>query len=415
MNMQPSMSRPPIMSERRVGLLGALFAAIGPVSMSLYTPAMPEIVTAFGTTEAAVKMSLSLYFAGFAFAQLFCGPISDGVGRRPVTVAFMTIYTGASILAVTAWNIDVLILARFLQGIGAAVGVAMSRAIVRDLFEHEQSARIMNMIGIILAVGPAAAPTIGGVTMELAGWHAIFLVMAVAGIGIALAAIFLLRETVERDLSRIRPRQLLRNYVLLVSTPYFMTASLMNAGATGALYALATILPFVLMGPIALTPTQFGASMTIQSFSYLFGSLALRFLMPRFGAFRLVPVGLVVMACGATAMALVPHIFEPGFLLVMAPVGVYAFGIAFITAAMTTAAMAPFPRNAGSAAAMIGFMQMGAGLLGGTVAALIGDPVLAFTTVVPCLALMSIVSWLIWRRLPEPEMATPVSQPVVLE
>jgi DHA1 family bicyclomycin/chloramphenicol resistance-like MFS transporter len=291
----------------------------------------------------------------------------------------------------------------------------MSRAIVRDLFEHEQSARIMNMIGIILAVGPAAAPTIGGVTMELAGWHAIFLVMAVAGIGIALAAIFLLRETVERDLSRIRPRQLLRNYVLLVSTPYFMTASLMNAGATGALYALATILPFVLMGPIALTPTQFGASMTIQSFSYLFGSLALRFLMPRFGAFRLVPVGLVVMACGATAMALVPHIFEPGFLLVMAPVGVYAFGIAFITAAMTTAAMAPFPRNAGSAAAMIGFMQMGAGLLGGTVAALIGDPVLAFTTVVPCLALMSIVSWLIWRRLPAPEMATPVSQPVVLE
>ena len=414
MNMQTATAKP-LMSERRVGLLGALFAAIGPVSMSLYTPAMPEIVTAFGTTDAAVKMSLSLYFAGFALAQLFCGPISDGVGRRPVTVAFMMIYTASSILAVLAWDIQVLILARFLQGVGAAVGVAMSRAIVRDRFAQEQSARIMNMIGSILAVGPAAAPTVGGITMELAGWHAIFLIMVVAGIVIALAAIFALRETVTRDLSRIRPMSLIRNYANLLTTPYFVTSSLMNAGATGALYALATILPFVLMGPVGLTPTQFGMSMLVQSLSYLSGSLALRFLMPRFGSFRLVPVGLVLMGGGAASMAVLLHVYEPTFLNVMGPVGVYAFGIAFITAAMTTAAMAPFPRNAGSAAAMIGFMQMGAGLLGGAVAALIGDPVLALTTVTPCLGLMSIVSWFIWRRLPEPEAATRVIEPVVLE
>ena len=89
-------SAPPVMTERRVTMLGALLVAVGPISMALYTPAMPEIVRAFGTTEAAVKLTLSLYFAGFAFAQLFCGPLSDGFGRRPVTNGFMLIYLAAT-------------------------------------------------------------------------------------------------------------------------------------------------------------------------------------------------------------------------------------------------------------------------------------------------------------------------------
>jgi len=402
MNMQAAVAPKPVMSERRVGIIGALLAAIGPVSMSLYTPAMPEIVSAFGTTEAAVKMSLSLYFAGFAIAQLFCGPISDGVGRRPVTVAFMVIYTAASLLAVFAPDINVLIAARFLQGVGAAVGVAMSRALVRDLFAHEQSTRIMNLIGIILAIGPAAAPTIGGLTMELAGWHAIFIVMAAAGVGIAAMTIFAMKETVTRDLSRIRPGNLARSYAGLLGNRYFISASMVNAGATGALYAQATMLPFVMMNAVGLTPTQFGAAMLMQSLSYLAGSLLLRRLMRRYGAFRLVPVGLALMGIAALSLAALLRFEGPSFYTVMLPVGVYAFGIAFITAAMTTAAMAPFPRNAGAAAAMMGFMQMGAGLLGGGVAALMGDPVVALATIIPCFGLVSILAWVVWSRLPEP-------------
>src|SRR5690606_27992445 len=138
----------PLMSERRVSIIGGLIVAIGPISLALFTPAMPEIAHAFGTSEGAVKLTLSLYFAGFAFAQLFCGPLSDGFGRKPVTFAFMAIYLVASLIALLAPSIEVLIAARFLQGVGAAVGVAISRAIVRDLFTHERSARIMNLIGI---------------------------------------------------------------------------------------------------------------------------------------------------------------------------------------------------------------------------------------------------------------------------
>lgn len=391
----------PLMSEHRVSLIGAMLAAIGPISMALYTPAMPEIVRAFGTTEAAVKMSLSLYFAGFAFAQLVCGPISDGLGRRPVTVAFMGVYTLSSLLAVFAPNIETLIVARLLQGVGAAAGIAMSRAIVRDLFQHEQSARIMNLVGIILAIGPAVSPTLGGLIMELFGWHMIFVAMAAAGLAIAAVAIFAMRETVARDPSRIRLAALLGSYGALLRSRAFMSASLCNAGAPGALYALATMLPFVMMNRVGLTPSQFGLAMLMQSLSFLGGSLVMRFLMRRHRADAMTPIGLALIALASLALAVGMRTIGPGFFTVMLPVAFYAAGIGFVISPMTTAALAPFPTIAGAASALFGFLQMGAGLVGGSLAALLGDPVLALGTVIPALGALSVLSWLYWRSLPE--------------
>ncbi|WP_159589379.1 multidrug effflux MFS transporter [Chelativorans xinjiangense] len=399
----------PIMSERRVSMIGAMLVAVGPVSMALYTPAMPQIVEAFGSTEAAVKMTLSLYFAGFAVSQLFCGPLSDGFGRKPVTFAFMGIYALASLLAVLAPSVEVLIAARFLQGFGAAVGVAVARAVVRDLFTHEQSARIMNLMGIILAIGPALSPTIGGLTMELAGWHAIFLIMLAAGFVIVLVVRFWMRETVSRDLSRISPRGLMRAYGTLLKSPYFLTSGMVIAGSVGALYTQATVLPFILMGRVGLSPSAFGVGMLMQSGMFFVGALAVRFLMRRVSAYRLVPVGLGFIALGGTLLAYLLNAAPPSFLSVMGPVGLYAIGISFVMPAMMTASLAPFPHIAGAAAALAGFMQMGGGLVGGSIIALIGEPVFAMSVVVPIMGAMAIVAWLLWRRLPEPAQASVVS------
>lgn len=406
MNVMAGEPARPLMSERRVGLIGALLVAIGPVSMALFTPAMPEIVRAFGTTEAAVKMTLSLYFAGFAFAQLACGPLSDGYGRKPVTVAFMGIYLVASLLALAAPTIEVLIAARFLQGIGAAVGVAIARAVVRDLFVDERAARIMNLIGIILAIGPALAPTIGGVTLQLAGWHAIFVLMVLMGLTVVIVTQVSLRETVVRDPSRIRPAALLRSYGSLLGNAYFMLSTLVIAGTIGALYTQATVLPFILMDRVGLTPTEFGMGMLMQSGMFFAGSLAVRQLMRSMPAARLVPIGLACVGSSSVAIAILLRTLEPTFLTVMGPVGVYAFGIAFVMPAMSVAAMAPFPRIAGSASSVTGFFQMGAGLLGGTLTALIGEPVLAMAIVIPAMGATAILCWIVWRLLPEPAPMT---------
>lgn len=404
MNLQPAITPAPVMSERRVSLLGALLVAIGPVTMALFTPAMPEIVHAFGTTEAAVKLTLSLYFAGFALAQLVCGPLSDGFGRKPVTFAFLSVYLVASLLALVAPTIEFLIAARFLQGVGAAVGIAISRAIVRDLFTSERSARIMNLIGLILGVGPAFAPTIGGLTMEIAGWHAIFVVMFAAALVIILVVRFAMVETVERDLSRIRPRALARSYGSLLGSRYFVLSSLVMTGSIGALYTQATVLPFILMERVGLTPTQFGVGMLMQSGMFFLGALAVRLLLGRFGAYRLVLPGLVFIAIGSLALAIGLRVTEPTFLSVMGPVAFYAFGIAFVMPAMSTASLAPYPHIAGAASSMSGFFQMGGGLVGGSIAAMIGDPVFAMSTVIPSMGLLAILCWLVWRTLPQPEI-----------
>jgi DHA1 family bicyclomycin/chloramphenicol resistance-like MFS transporter len=162
------------------------------------------------------------------------------------------------------------------------------------------------------------------------------------------------------------------------------------------------VLPFILMDRVGLTPTEFGVGMLMQSGSFFAGALVVRRLMNRVSAFRLVPVGLVFIGLGSIALATGLRLADPTFLSVMGPVAVYAFGIAFVMPAMLTASLAAFPHMAGAAASMSGFFQMGGGLLGGTAAALIGEPVVAMATVIPGMGLAAILSWLVWRRLPEP-------------
>ncbi|MHB2267579.1 multidrug effflux MFS transporter [Aliihoeflea sp. PC F10.4] len=415
MNMQPTppAAPAPVMSELRVSVIGAMLVALGPISMALFTPAMPEIVKAFGTTDAAVAMTLSLYFAGFAFAQLVCGPLSDGYGRKPVTIVFVGIYLAATVAAILAPTIELLIASRFVQGVGAAVGVAIARAVVRDLFTSERSARIMNLIGMILGIGPALSPTIGGVATELFGWHSIFAFMLLFGLTILLMVRYSMTETVVRDPSRVRPRALFRSYRTLATSGYFMWSSLVLGGSVGALYTLATLLPFVLMDRVGLTPSQFGIGMLMQSGAFFFGSVVMRRLMNRHSAYRLVRPGLVFIAAGSALLFVGLHIVEPTFLWVMAPVGVYAFGIAFVMPAMSTAAIAPYPHMAGAAASLSGFLQMGGGLAGGVIAAFVGDPVTGISTIIPGMGAFAVLSWYLWSRYPEPALARTVITPPV--
>jgi MFS transporter, DHA1 family, multidrug resistance protein len=401
-----SSSAKPLMSERRVAFVGAILTMVGPVSMMIFTPAMPEMVNAFGTTEAMVKLTLSFYFAGFAISQLLCGPLSDGIGRKPAVYGFMGIYLVATLIGLFAPTIEWVIAARFLQGLGAGVGLAMARAIVRDLYTTESAVRIMNLIIMMLSIGPSLSPVLGGLATEMAGWQAIFIVMLALGILILVVARFFMVETVPRDLSRIKPRALVTSYRMLLGNPYFMSASMIPAFAIGAIYALATILPFILMNKAGLSPVTFGLAMMLQSGSFLLGNLTMRQAMRRTHSRRLMPVGLAIVLL---AVLLMPLSFllgtEPGVLVIMGPVAVYSIGVAFFLPTISTAALGPFPAMAGAAASLGGFLQMATGLLGGIIAGLIGDPLLAYATVVPFMGLGTIVCWLIWRRLPEPASA----------
>jgi DHA1 family bicyclomycin/chloramphenicol resistance-like MFS transporter len=384
------------MSEARTSVIGAFLVALGPISMALYTPAMPELVRAFGTTESMIKLTLSLYFGGFACAQLVAGTLSDAFGRRPVTIGFMLIYLVGSLMSAFAPSVEVLIAGRLVQGVGASAGMTVARAIVRDQFTGNKSASIMNLMGMMLAIGPALAPTIGSISLETLGWQSIFFIMVGFSIAACLMVAFAMAETSVPDRAKARPGPILAGYAEILTDLRFISGSLVIGGAVGILYTLASVLPFVLIERVGLTPLQYGIGMLLQSGSYIAGSIVVRALLKRTGAAALMVPGLVIVGLGCAALWGAIHFLPLTFLSVMLPVALCAFGIAFVTPYMMTATVAPFPHIAGTAAAMMGFVQMGSGLIGGMICAAIGAPVLALEMVIPAFGLVAAVSYLVY-------------------
>lgn len=391
------MSSETIMSRKRTAILGALLTALAPISMAIYTPAMPELTRVFATSESAVKLSLSLYFAGFAIAQLLAGPASDAFGRRKASLFFLSVFLGGGLLAVFAPTIEVLLFARLVQGIGASVGMTVARAMVRDQFTGADASSIMNLIGIMLAVGPAMGPTIGGLSLAAFGWKSVFFLMAGLGAIAILSVVVFLRETTIPDKNLIRPRRLLSAYGTLLTQPRFLLAALVLGGSIGALYAQATMLTFILINEVGLSPTAFGIGMLMQTGAYFFGSIALRYIAPRLGDRRSVVLGLCFSGTGGLLILLSVSLIPPSFLSIMLPVAVATVGIALLTPSMVTAALAPFPHIAGSASAMMGFIQMGSGFAGGTAASLIGSPLTGFGIIIPVMEFTAVASYIGFR------------------
>ncbi|MBS7697089.1 MULTISPECIES: multidrug effflux MFS transporter [unclassified Chelatococcus] len=382
---------PTVMTERYTAILGAFLVALGPVSLALYTPAMPTLVDELATSSAAIKLTITAYFIGYALAQLACGPLSDAYGRRPIAIGFFSLHLVGSLIALWSPSIGWLLAGRILQGTGAAAGVAISRAMVRDQFTGASSVRIMSLIGLMLAVGPALSPVLGGLTLSVFSWRALFVLMAIyaaAAIGVLL---FATRETNNRpDPAMARPRQFMASYKTLLTDRAFLRAGFLLALVTGGLYTLATLLPFVLIGEVGLSPIIFGLGMMLQSGSYALGSLLTARFITYLGAERIISIGLCFTLTASLGF-FIALFHEPSFVTVMVPVMLWAFGLALTMPGATTSALANFPRIAGAAAAMVGFLQIAGGLAGSAISAFFADPYIALMTIMPVMGLLAIL------------------------
>lgn len=388
-----------IMSARRTSFLGAGLVAIGPISMALYTPAMPALVEAYGTSEAAIKMTLTTYFAGFALAQLICGPLADAFGRKPVALTFLALYLASSILATFAPTVEFMLVARALQGVGAAVGIAVSRAIVRDQFTGEASSKIMNTIAMMLALGPAISPTIGGFVLELSGWREIFWCMIIYGLGLMIAvSLFQVETNPNPGKHHLDPGRLASNYVALLSDPRFLAPALLIGCGLGNLYTFATILPFVLIHKVGLSPSEFGMTMILQSGSFIVGTILTGRLLRFVEARKLVPFGLGLWVIAALLMSILTLTMDPSIASVMGPVALFVFALALVLPASFTETLAPFPRMAGAASSMVGFLQCAVAIIASVVIAALGDQLLGFGVILPLVPIIGIVSYLVLKQ-----------------
>ncbi|WP_323015406.1 multidrug effflux MFS transporter [Devosia sp.] len=392
----------PAMSERRLGTVGAIMVALGPLSVAIYTPALPEIVTGFGATDAAGNLTISVFYIGLALGQLLCGLLSDGLGRRNVALVFFSLYVLAAIGCFFAPSISWLIAARALQGVGASAGLVISRALVRDMFTGQASSRILNMMAIIIAAGPAMAPALGSVLLAIGGSQWIFATMIVHGLAVLLLTGLFIVETVGIDLSRLRPMAMIRSMGVLLASRSFLLPALCTAGCAGAIYGQASILPFLLISHLGITPQQFGVGMFLQSGVYMLASLWTRWLMRRFPAPQLVPWGAAIVLLGAACLVAGTLWLEPNFWTVMLPVALYAFGYAHAAPAVMTAAFAAHPDRAGAASALHGFMQIGTGFCIGLLATLFPSPVLAMGVLIPASIALGALAGLAWYRFDRP-------------
>jgi DHA1 family bicyclomycin/chloramphenicol resistance-like MFS transporter len=394
----PSTSQP--MSARRTAIIGGLMVAAGPLSITLYAPALPTMVADLMTTEAMGKLTLSVYFGAFALAQLVCGPLSDRFGRKPVAMAFFALYVLGSFAAALAPSIEMLLLGRALQGVGVSAGVALSRAMVRDQFVGSESIRILTLINLILTVAPAVAPTLGSVLLLAGSWHLLFVVMAGFGMAIIAMLAWGARETQPvAAQTPLKPSRILANYGRLLASAQFMAPALLLAIAFGGFYGFSALLPFVLLDDLGLSTFQFAMTMLIQTGSFITGNLVAGQVARRASGLQMVRIGLVLLMLAGLGFAIGPRLFPDSLFAVMIPVGLWMLALAFIGPSTTAAAMAGFGTIAGAAGALTGVFQVGGGFIGSTLASvLFPDARSAIVTLLPIMAGLAVLVAL-WRRI----------------
>lgn len=386
---------PPRAPPPPLGLLIAL-AAFGPMSIDLYLPSLPRMMQVFGTDVSHVQLTLSVYLAGFALAQLVYGPLSDRYGRRPLLLAGIVIYGLASVLCFCAVSVQMLILARFLQALGACAGPVLARAIVRDSFARDQAARVMASMASVMALAPAVAPMVGGHLLVLFGWRANFALL----IGFSLVMLLLiglaLRETnLHPNPHALHLSTLVRNYFSLLGNRSFMGYCLTISFTFSAMFAFISGASFVIIGLLRVAPEHFGYCFLGVVAGFMAGSIIAARLGHRLGLEGMVAAGaLIGLAAGLALLGLVLAGRVSVVSVVLPMAGIFlAAGI--VLPNCTALAIAPHARIAGSASALLGFIQMSvASLMGGLVGRLDNGTALPMAAMVAgCAALAALVRW----------------------
>jgi MFS transporter, DHA1 family, multidrug resistance protein len=331
-----------------VGTTAILVAAValGPLSTDLYLPSLPSIGRDLGVDVAATQFTLSVFLVGFACAQIPVGPLSDRFGRRPILVAGVALYLAASIACAFAPTIEFLTAARALQAIGACAGVVLGRAVVRDIYSAEGAARMLALIGSAMALAPAAGPLLAAAWLRL-------------------------DETNSwRDPTALAPRRMVANYRSLLSSRAYLGFALVVAFSYAGLFSFISGSSFVLIDGLGVRPDRFGYLFAAVVIGYLVGALMASRLTLRLGIRRLVPIGCALQATGGFAMlafALAGTIARDAWAIaaIIGPMVCYMIGTGIAMPNAQAGAIGPFPRIAGAASALMGFLQM-------TVAALAG-------------------------------------------
>ncbi len=342
--------------------------AFGPMSIDIYLPSLPEMTRVFATDVAGVQLTLSVFAATLAMAQLVYGPLSDRFGRRPVLLAGVSVYVVGSLLCLLAGSITALILFRALQALGACAGPVVARAVVRDLFGREQGARMMATLAAFMSVAPAVAPVIGGLLIAW-GWWANFAVMAAFGALVVASSWLILAETIkEPDPLALRPARIVAAVTTLVGDRIFIGNALATGFVYTSLFSYVSLSSFVVIGVLGVRPEHFGYAFAVPVLCFMTASTLAARLSHRVPLERTIRFGVSLGAVAAVLMLVFALVGERTIATVVGPVAATMFGVGLVLPNSTAVALSGHPRIAGSASALLGAMQMAMGSIAGWIA-----------------------------------------------
>jgi len=381
-------------------LLAAL-SAVGPLTTDMYLPSLPDIARHLDASTAQVQLTLSSYLIGFALGQILYGPVSDRHGRRPVLIGALVLYCLASLACALSSSIEMLIVARFVQGVGGSGGIVLARAVVRDIFTGVRAGREMSLIGSVTGLAPVLAPIAGGALQSAFGWRAIFITLVVAGlIGITIVWLTLQETLRERAAERVSPKSMLAAYRFVARHPAYLANLALATTSYAGLFAWISGASFVLQNLYGLNPFNFGITFAVGSAGYMAGAALSARLVVRFGTNRTLGIGAVALAAGGIGMVAAVAIGFSSAILVVLPVSVYLAGLGMVLPQAIVGAMAPFPERAGAASSLLGFVQQSvAALCGAIVGWLLGENAWPLAAAVAAMGCLTLAIWLMTRRI----------------
>jgi DHA1 family bicyclomycin/chloramphenicol resistance-like MFS transporter len=348
-------------SDKRftVILIMGLLTAIGPLSIDMYLPAFPAIAKNLNSTVSEVALSLSSFFIGISAGQLLYGPLLERFGRKPPLYAGLCFYFLASLGCALSQTVNQLILFRLFQAVGGCVGMVAARAMVRDLFEVKENAKVFSLLMLVVSVSPIIAPTLGGYITAAFGWRYVFGVLIAVVLLILAGTYFFLPESRKPDPSfSLKPAPILRNFASVLKHSHFTTYALTGAISYAGLYAYIGGAPYVFMEIFKVTEVQFGWIFAIIAAGLIGASQVNNIALRRTGSEQVIYIASSCQCIAGLILVMLTWSGMNNLFLTVLMIFIFLACQGFIFPNSTALALAPLGHNAGSASSLIGAIQM---------------------------------------------------------
>jgi MFS transporter, DHA1 family, multidrug resistance protein len=341
----------------------AAATAIGFASLHMVVPALPLLATAFERPAAQVQLVLTLYFLGIAAGQLLYGPVSDRFGRRPVLIGGLLLFMGGTVLCGLAPSLRLLIAGRVAQALGACAGLVLGRAIIRDVYDREGSARGIALVMMAMSLAPAVSPAIGAYVTEWFGWRAMFVLLGGFGAIVLGWTALRLAETLPQKVP-LNIGGVGRSYGMLVRSPAFVCFALCTAFTSASWFTFIATAPYLMSETLHQPPSAYGLMILLPMAAYIVGNAAAARFARWAGTSAMVIWGVGISLLSGVSMLLwcVWPGLSPWTLFV--PMAASSIGNGLSQPTAMASGLSVYPRVAGTASGFIGFLQMAISALG---------------------------------------------------